>query len=74
MSEKTVDVFVDQDTGKATVDCHGFEGDQCLDPLAVIQALMQAMGADLEIVSAEKKRPDMQREGVYAKTTVKVKV
>jgi len=71
MNGERIDVFVDQSTGKATIDCDGFEGEKCKNELVLLGALMGALGAELEVQSSEKKRPAVQREVTHAHAKVK---
>ena len=71
MSGERIDVFVDQSPWEATIDCNGFEGDKCKKELELIGALMGALGADLDVQSSEKKRPDVQREVTHGRAKVK---
>lgn len=71
MSGERIDIFVDQETGKATIDCEGYDGEKCQKDLAVLGALMEALGVDMDVLSSEKKRPVAEREVTHAKTKVK---
>jgi len=71
MSGERIDIFVDQISGKATIDCDGYDGDKCQKDLALLGALMEALGVDMDVLSSEKKRPTVEREVTHGHAKVK---